>query len=440
MSSIEEPRTPERCIEALAETSTRRPVGMVGWMHYGYALRYGGIRDFVEGEDEWRQLDKGTQVLGKNILSRVVPLLEARAWTAGNLLLRQLPSVVWQDLTPVARGHYLAGLSTHMRRAANPDSIEFLIADQLSGTDSPDLFDVTGELLQRLPTVSLDEEVAAEIGANAIHSGRLDVLRTILSRPDLPEGPVCRVGERRDTRRWEKQLSQHSTRVKDVLLEAAVRCHHAEAMRLLLDCGASPDIPCWNLERSYNQWFCALSFAIHAATEHTTAVAQAMIDALLDHGADPQGLECDGRNHPLMRAMLQQEWRLADRLLALGAKFEGGQDSSEFWPFLRHLEDNTIGMTEESCRAIPDMLDTYSVWERQNKPDKSFEPDPRLLAWPMWPKVPVELRPYFYFDEVIGKPSITFNSRNDYEKEMIHKAVQWHNAGMIQSMKDAGIL
>jgi hypothetical protein len=748
MGTPEKARTVDECIEALALTGIKRPQGIVDWMHYGFALRYGGIRDHVEGETIWGQLEAAADNLARKRILKILPLLEERAWTVGSLLMRRLPAILWPELSAFARGRFLAGLARHMRRAASPESLDLLIGDQLSGASAPAVFDVVSEIRRKLPDASLDAESAAEIGANAIDSNRLDVLELVLAHRDFSaDGHVSRISYP-EQERFARQLSQHSTRLLDVLLEAAVRCHHPAAMRILLERGASPNIPCWNLERSYNDWFSALSFAIHALGRvKDNAQAWEMIDLLLAHGANAQGLECEGRHKPLMHAMQGNHWDLVDRLLEHGACFGGGRnykpedfkkerplipaghpligyrqedldwvkqsiaplvplaefweiplfykgnaqggwtttflhhvladenlpllkkyeamglpttltqslivdmvnaghhdallhllrdnpnlprvmfrirrrkpdfgtsmrqlwlctpnpdgsnvlqnfdphgqtplqlpDGSrvyahldcvappghdhgpitegcfwlekitadyrrrrdhivtrnirriwrmepvpannyqvpgmiplvkemggrffwlginmgslsfgehvppgwsstinawlegehgqyillkfierckaqraknielpepvlsddelkpyprEFWPFLRRLEDGTIGMTEESCRSKPDMLDIYGVWERQNKPDKDFQPDPRLLEWPMWPEVPVELRPYFYFDELFGKPSVTFSSRNAYEKEMIHKAVEWNNAWMIQSMKDAGII
>lgn len=749
MSAPETTRTIAKWVEALALTGTKRPEGVVDWMHYGFALRYGGVRDSVEGEEAWAQLEEAANTLGDEMLSKVLPVLETRAWTAGTLLLHHLPALLWPELSALARGRYLAGLARHIRRAANPNAIDILVGDQLSGVSAPAVFDVVTEILQKLPTASLDAESAAETGANAIQTNRLDVLDAVLSHRSFHgDGYVPRINGYPVQMRFERQLSQHSTRLLDVLLEAAVRCHQPTAMRILLERGASPDIPCWNLERSFSDWFSALSFAIHALREvEDTTHVEEMIELLIKHGANAQGLECEGANNPLMHAMRGQHWSLVDRLMDRGACFKGGWNQKpedfkikgplipgghpliayrqtdldwvnqtiaplvplaeywqvplfykghaqggytttflncvladeilpllkkfealglpttltpalmsdivnggsyeallhllrdnpnlprvmfrirrrkpdfgtsmrqlwlckpnpdgsnvlghfdahgqtplqlpdgsrvyvyldcvappdhghgpitegcfwlerisadyrrrrdhivtrnirriwrmepvpannhqvpgliplvkevdgrffwlginmgslsfgqnappewrstinawvkgehwqhillkfiergkaqraanvempkpvlsddelkpyprEFWPFLRRLDDGTIGMTQESCQTKPDMLDIYDVWERQNKPDKDFQPDPRLMEWPMWPQVPVELRPYFYFDELFGKPSVTFNSRNSYEKEMIHKAVQWNNAWMIQAMKDAGIV
>jgi len=108
----------------------------------------------------------------------------------------------------------------------------------------------------------------------------------------------------------------------------------------------------------------------------------------------------------------------------------------EFWPWLRRLPDGFIGMTAESCRKCPDMLDIYTVWEKQNKPPRDFTPDPRVAAWVLWPEIPPELRPFFVWDNVFKKPCVTYKSRNDYEHAMIRKAVNWNNAQFTKAFEN----
>jgi hypothetical protein len=92
-------------------------------------------------------------------------------------------------------------------------------------------------------------------------------------------------------------------------------------------------------------------------------------------------------------------------------------------------------MTIESCIKHLDMLNIYSIWEQQNKPPRDFQPNPRVAAWPLWPKVPAELRPFFVWDDLFGKPSVSHKVRNDYEKAMIRQAVNWSNQQFIAALK-----
>lgn len=102
----------------------------------------------------------------------------------------------------------------------------------------------------------------------------------------------------------------------------------------------------------------------------------------------------------------------------------------EFWPYLVRLESGYIGMTPESCSDRLEMLDLYVIWARQNKSEDTFVPDPRLFSWEGWKDVPLEFQPFFKIDPVLGTPGVRFHADNDYERAMIHKAVQWKNAWM----------
>jgi len=108
----------------------------------------------------------------------------------------------------------------------------------------------------------------------------------------------------------------------------------------------------------------------------------------------------------------------------------------EFWPYLCRLDDGLIGMTETSCAWNPGILDLYRVWERQNKPDATFIPDPRVTSSPLWQLIPVDLRPYFYYDNLFKKPSVLHDGRNDYERAMVRKAVRWNNDLMMQAIRE----
>ena len=76
----------------------------------------------------------------------------------------------------------------------------------------------------------------------------------------------------------------------DVLLEAAVRCRCPSAMRVLLERGSCPDIPCWRLERNSNKWLSALSFAIDAFGEANDGMRLQLADSFQ---ADPNNQVVD---------------------------------------------------------------------------------------------------------------------------------------------------
>lgn len=719
---------------ALAALPEARPPGLIEAMHYGFALRYGIYRESPYGSWEWRTLNELGADLEERQLGEVLPVLAARAWEAGSHLSVRLAERLWPQLDDVVQGCFLAGAARHLSGPRHPSASEASEENQLADF-----------MHRHLPQARLDAQAAAEIAANAIRADQPALLSTVLAHPDFDrDASVDRLSAASNDR-FKRQLSQHSIRTLDVLLEIAVRCLRTDAVERLLALGACPDLPCWNLERSYSEWFSLLSYAFQCLDQDKEAeAAQRIFDLLLKNGADPRGLPCEGLNHPLKLALARQRWDVADRLLDLGASFSGGRDlepkdfdkpgrlipaghphygvrdddlrwveekiapllpllqpwqaplfyrgdaqggasstflssllgeteldqlkhfearglstrltaalfiqivhgghyaallhllrqaperprivfrvrrrnpeigtsglqawlcqpqddrinelphfdpgdqepltlpdgsrfyffldavapadhdhgpltagcfwlekhhpvhrrrdrvlvrrlhrvwrmeempendfdmyplmplvkevegrfflpgisagnlqfgqhfpddwkprirtwlkepferakaafrqrildqraatpllpapvlsndelqpyPEEFWPYLRRLDDGTIGVTEASARPRPDMLDFYSIWARQHKPPHDFTPDPRVAAWPLWPRIPVELRPFFVWDALIQKPTVSHAARNDYEQAMIRQAVRWNNAQFIEAFQQAGL-
>jgi hypothetical protein len=319
-------------LEEFAQTNPRRPAGVVDWMHYAYLLRYGGHWDALPFEAEWRELVPALGELDEASRSRLVVLAEQFAWTLGRIASVEMLDTVWGHLTQLGRGRLLAGLARHFQAVElRPDEI---LGDIFSDPPDPPAFGVAAWVAARLAEASFDEVTVAEIGINAIRTRRDDLLESMLARKDLPSGPVPRVSGCPIQRGAERQLLRLSARLPDVLLEGAVRFCHPTAVRLILELGANPNIPCWTLERSYSEPLSALSYAI-TARHHVPAreeKAGEVVELLLRGGVDPQGLDCEGKNYPLMCALESKEWDLADVLLKLGALFEGGlaYDRSEF--------------------------------------------------------------------------------------------------------------
>lgn len=720
----------ETFIRFLSAEGVSQPPGMIETMHYGFALRYGGFREPSVAEEEWASLNTFAPGLTDEQLQKLLPVLDERAWEAGSHEASALAERLWERLSPSAQGAFLAGLARHLYPA--PQS-----------TDRPHEDRIERFIADRLPDASLTVHDAAEIAANAIRARKNVLLERVLGHPDFDSGgQISRARTLPDEHHFKKEISQHATRVVDVLLEAAVRCLNADAVDRLLKLGANPNLPCWNLERSFSDWFSLMSFALYSIwSSEQAGAAKRIFHLLLDHGADARGLPCESLNHPLKMALDAGQWDLADRLLDRGADFTGGLECSpesfekdapfvpgglirfhcgeeelawvedsiapllplakpwevplfhkgngqggwcgtflnpllsdarlerlrhfekrglptrltpallisiakggdyavllyllrdepnlprilfrirrrfpdfgasgkqawlgrpqrdrcneltdfdpgpqtplelpdgsriwafldsiappnhthgpvtegcfwvekitadhrrrsnrvevrnlrriwrmankpgydidlrgmipvvkevdgcffllgvceeamvfasefpedwqprvrewidgpleeirlrvreridaqmavnrilpapvlpehdlkpypqEFWPYLRRLRDGIIGVTPQSCEANPDMLDLYTVWERQNKPPRDWKPDPRVAKWPLWPGIPAEMRPFFIWDDLFGKPTIRHDARNDYERAMIHQAVQWNNAQFIKAFE-----
>lgn len=350
MNNSEAPSSLAEIIEALAAYRSQRPIGMIESMHYGFSLRNHGMFDREEQPEPMLQLERLVGEIGNEWLPQITSLMEVQAWKAGKMQMRALPTRIWSDLTPSARAHYLAGLSYNLMSWLIPPDVNAALSE---------------EILQKLETAALDAECAAEIAANAIRSGCLDLLKAVLAHHNFdPNGQVCRDRGPFDQERFSQHLSVLSTRVLDVLLEAAVRCQKPEAASILLDLGASPDLPCWNLERSFNDWFSLLSFSLNGMNQTDGDAPTALVDLLLEHGADPQGLECEGKNNPLIHAIYRSHWELVDRLLELGARFEGGLDETAkriqaepSWMFYSQADVDWVN------QALGPLIPLVNFWE-----------------------------------------------------------------------------
>lgn len=97
----------------------------------------------------------------------------------------------------------------------------------------------------------------------------------------------------------------------------------------------------------------------------------------------------------------------------------------EFWPFLDRLESGLIGMRPDL--AGPAMLRDYRAWERKNKREDSFVPDPRILDFDIWAEVPPELKPFLVWDDLFDRPGFGHKHDTEYEKAMNRKATRWWN-------------
>ena len=101
----------------------------------------------------------------------------------------------------------------------------------------------------------------------------------------------------------------------------------------------------------------------------------------------------------------------------------------EFWPFLDRVDSGVIGMPAEKASAA--MLREYRIWERRNKKEDTFVPDPRILDCDIWQQVPPELKPFLTWDDIIERPGFRAPDGSEYEEAMRRKATTWWNAWLI---------
>lgn len=217
------------------------------------------------------------------------------SWEVGFLGRTDTLEKCWADLTPRQRGLALGGVSE------NDSDWEWILA--------------------RLPEAELGAVETCEIACNALSAGNEPVLATVLAASsdlagEVPryESPIRKIG------RFAETLGQLSCRCIDLVLEAALIRRSPEGVRLALLHGASPDIPVWLLERSFNEKHCALSFSI----KNRMALA---VSALISAGASPKGIPFCSANQPLFEAISTRQDALAIRLLKKQAALaDGGED------------------------------------------------------------------------------------------------------------------
>lgn len=302
---------------SLSDLPIIRPQGLIEAMHCGFDLRNGGYRHNPHGSDEWELLEQEAAELDANQLEEILPVLETRSWEAGSHRAVRLATKLWPQLSTEAQERFIAGVARHLRGPSSwqgqPVHEENMLVDFM---------------LRQIPAASMDAQAAAEIAANAIRANQPDILAAVLAHPQFdPTASIERLEAEDKTNRFAMQISMHATRTLDVLLECAVRCIRPVLAERLLQLGANPDLPCWNLERSFSDWFSLLSFTLHSRrVSDDREAAMRIFDLLLKHGANPQGLHCEGLNHPLKLALDISHWSIADRLLDLGATFSGGRN------------------------------------------------------------------------------------------------------------------
>lgn len=264
---------------ALAAQPITGSPGLLGALHYGYALRYGKFCEKTVGDQEWRALDDLAAKLDSFQLIDALPSLKSRAWDAGSCSTLHLASKLWDQLPATSQGEFLAGLARHLCEVLRPPELIFTNREK----------EVANFISNQIAKASLTAQAAAEIACNALRADLPSIFEMVLTHRDFELGAsVIRLNSSFVDKKFYDHVAQHATRTADVLLEAAVRCLRPEAVKRLLEIGACPNLPCWNLERSFDEWFNLLTFAIDASKdgEGKTRASQ-IVKFLQQYGADP---------------------------------------------------------------------------------------------------------------------------------------------------------
>lgn len=272
------------------------PHGMFRYLYYHYQVRYpqsvmrivagSGFLDAVEAIDELN--------LSANLVEN--------SWLIGAARpdLADAVEALWDDMSPLSRGDYLAGRSEWANSECRGD--EMPVASIM-------------RLFNRDELIEFDADTACQFGCNLLALDGGNSFLRLLERDFDWTQEIERATES-EKGRW-NQIELLSGRVIDVFLEVALVFHREDLIEVILKEGADPNILVWQLERSYNSLYTALSYAIKEGQEQATKV-------LLEHGADASGSEVTKWNSPLSEAFRRGDQSLIEQLVANGASFQDG--------------------------------------------------------------------------------------------------------------------
>ena len=290
--------------EKLLLSEPIEPRGWFRWLHNHYLGRFGRCHpDLIYGEpyqDVWGKVSDKPEPLYKRFGTQEewIDILNRNAWAAGmGGKLIYTVGKHWRMLNSDARGAFFAGLS------------ELHVSDT-----------TMKKTLELLPAMSLAPESLCQLACNAIRHNKYDLLESLLLKYPAPTDKVKRFGAHYSSDRWEeREITKLSNRVIDMILEAALFWNNIDAAKLAIQHGADPDIPIWQLERSYNIKFSALGYAIDSEYSHNMESHHEMTSLLLDSGASATGIEYSGYNNELSIALAKGQRDLVDQLISLGA-------------------------------------------------------------------------------------------------------------------------
>jgi len=280
------------------EISPAKPYGLFRYLYNHYQVRYPDYHRFVEPLLPTGDLDAVNNIEPDSL----EPHLETNIWLIGIARPELAESVLahWGSMSPLARGNYLAGFTerTYFGCLEIESRLQFI-----------------KEQLRELDSIELTGETACEIGCCLLGMDLSDEFMGLLGASIDWEQEVDRASAR-DAKRW-KTINKLSKRIIDVFLEAALVLKRPSAVQVLLERGADPNIHIWQLERSSNGLYPALSYTIK------NGILEA-VDSLLEHGADPRGSALVENRSPLALAFWESDFVRIKQLLAAGASLEDG--------------------------------------------------------------------------------------------------------------------
>lgn len=311
--------TTNEWLKTMTTEEPAEPRGWFRWLHNHYLGRYGSMHPgMINGDtfSTWEKTSPNPDTPEEKVdIDLLAALLERHAWACGMKKYTKAAAGLWDRLSSLSRGAFMAGLS------------------EQAFDEEPDLIDRT---MSRLDSAELSPESLCQLACNAIKNKRTDLLEALLAQYPQPTGIVRRFSASDSGDAWDsEEVERLSPRVIDMILEASLICNNIDAARLALTHGANPDIPVWQLERSSNHKYSALGYVIDSEHAQNMQSHNEMAELLLDQGASPSGIAYAGYNHELFLALGNGWYDLADRLLAHGASFQKPVSTDEIAPAVR---------------------------------------------------------------------------------------------------------
>ena len=295
-------------LSALIAQPPEEPRGAFRWPHSSYLVRY-PLHVPIPNEEDWEAVEPTLRIADDKLDNQAVALFSKHGWTIGRLGWIAVADRLWARLSEDSRASFLAGLSGRLSSgfgagAALAPTIPLPQGDRLSAAEF---------IKEKIGDVTLNPISACELAVNITLRSGDSTVAAILSRPGIAEARVPRL-DPLGQREWESAIHPLSDRVADIVFEVALKTNNDRVAEAALDASADPNAAIWSLERSFNERFCALAYAIDHGTPR-------MVDRLLNSGASPEGTDYGGLNQPLFYALYHRRDELADRLLAGGASF-----------------------------------------------------------------------------------------------------------------------
>jgi hypothetical protein len=297
----------------MSKNSSIESRGWFAWMYNHYLVRYPAFDVVLDDLLEESGIKKDYQILkdpqeSELLTKRALKGVRQNPWAYGFLAGRDknIPflHLLWPHLDPLEKGSFLAGFTEdpHLNKI-DETSIDLAF--------------------HHFPECEFHPRESVQMLCNAIRFQNPKWIELASKRKwnlDLEIAPLHPFDKKIDDFIMGPPENRHRRGI-DLLLNASLHYRNHAGLDFALQGGANPNLPIWRLERSCNENLSALSFAIQQDFRQENKIPT-LSRKLLEAGADPRGIDFEGRGHPLFIALEIREDDFAEELLQKGALFE----------------------------------------------------------------------------------------------------------------------